>query len=81
MVAKTAVHIFVNRRRVDLPSAELTGAELLQQAGFTGQGYDLLRLKGEGDPTGGGLVMANEGITVKNGEHFRAIPGNRTFGA
>jgi hypothetical protein len=35
----------------------MTGAELLQAAEFEGQGWDLLRLQGEGDPSGG--IRAN----------------------
>ncbi|HXG08680.1 MAG TPA: multiubiquitin domain-containing protein [Gemmataceae bacterium] len=75
-----SVHIFVNRRKLDLQTTELTGQQLLEAAGFTGQGYDLLRLQGEGDPTGGTLIMWNEVVHLKNGDHYRVIPGNRTFG-
>lgn len=75
------MHIFVNRRKVELETVELTGEQLLLAAGFTGNQWDLLRLQGEGDPTGGELIMFNQTITVKNGDHFRVIPGNRTFGA
>ncbi len=78
--AKT-ITIQVNRRKVDLISSEVTGAEILTAAGFEGQEWDLFRLHGEGDPTGGELVMADQHLTVRNGEHFRVIPGNRTFGA
>ena len=81
MATTTDLHVFVNRRKVELPSNQLTGAQLLERAGFTGQGYDLFRLQGEGDPTGGTLIMATELITMHPGEHFRVIPGNRTFGA
>ncbi len=78
--SSTKVHVFVNRRKVDLDAEEITGEQLLLAAGFEGKGWDLLRLQGEGDPTGGALVMFNETLKVKNGEHFRVIPGNRTFG-
>jgi hypothetical protein len=64
-----------------LTTGGLTGEELLRQAGFEGNQWDLLRLQGEGDPTGGELIMFNQTINVKPGEHFRVIPGNRTFGA
>ncbi len=74
------VHVFVNRRKVELPNPQVTGEQILRAAGFTGNDWDLLRLQGEGDPTGGTLVMFNETLIVKNGEHFRVIPGNRTFG-
>lgn len=75
------IHIFVNRRKIEIDSAEVTGEQILAKAGFVGKEWDLLRLQGEGDPTGGTLVMWDQLITVKNGEHFRVIPGNRTFGA
>ena len=81
MTEKPRVHVFVNRRKVELNAPEITGEQLLLAAGFAGREWDLLRLQGEGDPTGGTLIMFNQTITVKNGEHFRVIPGNRTFGA
>lgn len=81
MGTSTRLHVFVNRRKLELDANEMTGQQLLEAAGFSGQGWDLLRLQGEGDPTGGALIMWNETITLRNGEHFRAIPGNRTFGA
>lgn len=79
--SKSLVHVFVNRRKVELDKDELTGEQLLRAAGFPGNEWDLLRLQGEGDPTGGELIMFNQVIRIKNGEHFRVIPGNRTFGA
>ena len=79
--SKAPIHVFVNRRKVDLGQEELTGEQLLRKAEFAGNDWDLLRLQGEGDPTGGELIMFNQLIKVKNGEHFRVIPGNRTFGA
>lgn len=77
---KTEVEIFVNRRKFELTVTELTGAELLQNTGFAGQAWDLLKLNGEGDPTGGDLILANQSVELKDGDHFRVIPGNRTFG-
>jgi hypothetical protein len=80
MPATATIHVFVNRRKLDLESTEMTGRELLAAAGF-GEGYDLLQLQGEGDPTGGTLILADQVLKLKNGDHFRVIPGNRTFGA
>lgn len=80
MPATATIHIFVNRRKLDLDSTEMTGRELLAAAGF-GEGYDLLQLQGEGDPTGGTVILADQVVKLKNGDHFRVIPGNRTFGA
>ena len=78
---RTKVEVFVNRRKVELHEDELTGAQLLEAAGFDGDGWDLLKLHGEGDPTGGELIHATDELHLKNGERFRVIPGNRTFGA
>lgn len=74
------IEVFVNRRKLELHQAEMTGAELLQAAGFEGAEWDLFELQGEGDPTGGQLVQADQTLHLKNGERFRVIPGNRTFG-
>jgi hypothetical protein len=74
------IHVFVNRRKLDLESSEMTGRELLAAAGF-GEGYDLLQLQGEGDPTRGTVILADQPLKLKNGDHFRVIPGKRTFGA
>lgn len=80
MNTEVEIHVFVNRRKVELETTELTGEQLLVKAGFTGNQWDLLKLQGEGDPTGGTLIMFNQVIGVKNGDHFRVVPGNRTFG-
>jgi hypothetical protein len=78
--AKRAITVHVNRRKVTLTSAEVNGAEILAAAQFEGQAWDLFHLQGEGDPSGGELILADQRITVHPGDHFRAIPGNRTFG-
>jgi len=77
----TTVEVFVNRRRLELHQTEITGAGLLDKAGFEGQSWDLLLLQGEGDPTGGELILASQVLHLKSGERFRVIPGNRTCGA
>ena len=81
MSSKAKIHVFVNRRKLEVDHAELTGEQLLRLGGFAGNEWDLLRLQGEGDPTGGEVILFNQTITVKNGDHFRVIPGNRTFGS
>ena len=75
------IHIFVNRRKLEVDQTELTGEQLLRLAGFAGNDWDLLRLQGEGDPTGGEVILFSQTIKLKNGDHFRVIPGNRTFGS
>lgn len=81
MTQSKGIHVFVNRQKVELDTTELTGEQLLAAADFSGKEWDLLRLQGEGDPSGGVLIMFNETIVVKNGDRFRVIPGNRTFGS
>lgn len=73
------VTIKVNRREVKVPK-HLTGAELLEIAGFAGSEWDLLKLAGEGDASGGTLIKGEEQLTVHKGDRFRVVPGNRTFG-
>ena len=75
------IHVFVNQRKLDLPTNEMTANQLVESAGFQGTGWDLLLLQGEGDRTGGELINSTTLLRLKNGEHFRIIPGNRTFGA
>lgn len=73
------VPIHINRTLYKVEERPMTGREILAIAGF-GQGYDLLLLQGEGDPSGGRLMLADELVEVRPGLHFRAIPGDRTFG-
>lgn len=75
------LHVFVNRKKVDLDVDSLTGAQLLERAGFQGQDWDLLQLQGEGDPSGGEVILKDQVLALKNGDRFRVIPGNRTFGS
>lgn len=71
--------IFVNRRKYEVSEECMAGREILVLAGL-GEGYDLLQLQGEGDPTGGDCVLADQKVDLKPGMHFRAVPGNCTFG-
>ena len=81
MAEKTkAFHIFVNRNKVRPDDGELNGDEHLATAGFEGQEWDLLSLQGEGDPSGGTVILHDTQLTLRNGDRFRVIPGNRTFG-
>lgn len=76
----TAIVVFVNRRKLELHQVQITVSDLLAKAGFEGESWDLFILQGEGDPTGGEPLQAGAVIDLKNGERFRVIPGNRTFG-
>ena len=75
-----SIPIFVNRTKCEASKETMTGLEILNLAGF-GSDHDLFLLQGEGDPTGGTPIGLQQEITVKAGEHFRAIPGNRNFGS
>lgn len=81
LTAAKQIHIFVNRRKLALDNPDLTGAQLLDKAEFEGTDWDLLQLQGEGDPTGGTLIMADQELTLKEADRFRVVPGNRTFGS
>lgn len=72
--------IFVNRRKYEVESERMTAREILGLLGIT-EGYDLFLLQGEGDPSGGKCLPADEVVEIKPGLHFRAQPGNCTFGS
>lgn len=74
-----SVHVFINRRKIELPGGMESGEQVLN-AGDYGPDYNLFLLKGEGDPSGGVLIDRAQVIEVKDGMHFRAIPGNANFG-
>lgn len=74
------VPIFINRKKYEVSPGTMTGRQILALAGYA-EGYDLLLLQGEGDPTGGQLITADQPVEIKAGMHFRGIPGNRTFGS
>jgi hypothetical protein len=74
------IHIFVNRRKIPIEDSTVTGAELLDLAGFEGTQWDLLQLQGEGDPSGGTVILADQQLVLHNADRFRVVPGNRTFG-
>jgi len=71
--------IFVNRQKVAASAAQMSGMQILALVGL-GPDHDLFKLQGEGDPTGGQPVGLDQIVELKNGDHFRAIPGNRNFG-
>jgi hypothetical protein len=73
------VPVIINRTKYEVDEGAMTGREILAVAGF-GTDYDLFLLQGEGDPSGGRQIGPDESVDIKPGLHFRAIPGNRTFG-
>lgn len=74
-----SVHIFVNRQKFAAPTDDLSGRQILELA-HLGPDHDLFRLQGEGDRTGGTPIGLDQEVELTEGEHFRAIPGNRNFG-
>jgi hypothetical protein len=73
------IRIHINRQLYVAPTKQMTGRAILALAGL-GEDHDLFLLHGEGDPTGGTPVGLDQLVQLQDGEHFRAIPGNRNFG-
>jgi hypothetical protein len=73
-------HLHLNRREVVASETPMTGLEILGLGDY-GADYELYLLQGEGDPTGGELITHDRELGLKNGLHFRAIPGNANFGS
>ena len=71
--------IFINRKEYKAANRRMTGLQILELADF-GADHDLFLLQGEGDRTGGAPIGLEQEVELKDGEHFRAIPGNRNFG-
>ncbi len=76
---KPPFKIHINRRAVEAPRSPMTGLEILALGDY-GAEYELYELHGEHDPSGGQLVGHDSETALKNGLHFRAIPGNANFG-
>ena len=70
--------IFINKKKVTTQAESLTGAEIKALVGY-GAEFDLFFLQGEGD-LAGRAVGDSDRIEIKNGLHFRVLPGNRNFG-
>lgn len=77
---KLPFHIHLNRRKVEAPATPMTGLAILALGDY-GADYELYLLQGEGDPTGGEPISHERELDLKNGLHFRAIPGNANFGS
>jgi hypothetical protein len=78
-MAKPPFKIHLNRRLIEAPRTPMTGTEILALGGY-GPEYELYQLEGEGDPSGGTAIAHDTAVALKNGLHFRAIPGNANFG-
>jgi len=78
-MSKLPFQLHLNRRKVEAATTPMTGLEILGLGDY-GPDYELYLLQGEGDPTGGELIAHDSELVLKNGLHFRAIPGNANFG-
>jgi hypothetical protein len=79
MAVHSGIHVFVNNRKIKVPSNRITGAEILRQAGFSeAEHWDLYRLQSETDPTGGTIIGASEILRIRDGDWFRVIEGHHT---
>ena len=78
-MAKPPFRVHLNRRSYEAPKTPMTGLEILA-LGEYGPDHLLFELHGEGDPTGGDPVGNDQEVEIRNGLHFRAIPGNANFG-
>jgi hypothetical protein len=72
--AATTIHIFVeidrhNQVKVDFDTDRVTGLQIKQKAGVPPD-YELARVQGNRRI----VVADNETITIKEGEHFVAVP-------
>lgn len=73
------IHVFVNNRKVRLKNSRITGYELLRQSGFSeAEHWNLYRLQGENDLSGGRLVGCDEVLEVRDGDWFRVTEGHQS---
>jgi len=79
MAVHRGIHVFVNNRKINVPSNRITGSEILRRAGFSeAEHWDLYRLQSETDSTGGTIIGAGEILKTKDGDWFRVIEGHHT---
>ena len=78
--AKERVRVFVNHEAVELEGDRIRVKELLEIASFQGNEWDLMRLDRKDDLSGGTPVDLDTFLELRPEEHFRVIPGNRTYG-
>lgn len=68
--------IFVNKKRLVVTEDSLTGAQILQRAGFDPAQYDLFLVHGQKSD----LISPDQSVEIKNGLHFNAILKNVPYG-
>ena len=81
MAVHSGIHVFVNNRKISVPSGSITGENLLRLAGYSeAEHWDLYRLQNENDTSGGTIVGASEVLKINDGDWFRVIEGHHTKG-
>ncbi len=79
MVVHGGIHVFINNRKLALPSRQISGADLIKLAGFPEpRHWDLYKMRNENDTTGGSLVAGSDRLTIKDGDWFRVVEGHHT---
>ena len=70
------IEVTINKKKYQFAHAVRTGAQILQKAGFDADHYDLFQVK-HGESV---AVAADQEVTLKDGDRFRAVPKDITLG-
>lgn len=68
--------IFVNKKKFDVKEEKLSGAQILQLAGFDSNQYDLFLIHGQKSEK----IESGTFVTIENGMHFNAILKSVPYG-
>lgn len=68
--------IFVNKKKFEVKEEKLSGAQILQLAGFDSNQYDLFLIHGQKSEK----IEADHFVTIENGMHFNAILKSVPYG-
>ena len=70
-------NIFVNKtKKISVAEATITGADILQRAGFDVNQYDLFLVRGQTS----NKIESNQEVEIENGLHFNAILKSVPYG-
>jgi hypothetical protein len=65
----TGSEIFVNKKKIQVAEATLTGSEILTRAAFDPSQYDLFLVEGQKNEK----IDPSQSVEIRNGLHFNAI--------
>jgi len=68
--------IFVNKKKFEVKEEKLSGAQILQLAGFDPTQYDLFLIHGQKSDK----IEVDQFVTIENGMHFNAILKSVPYG-